>query len=106
MKIKHIYLLTALLGTVIPYAHFGRFLWENGFAPDAFFTQMTESNIAAFFTWDVVISTIAVITLVFTEGKRKGMSNLWLYVFFNLTVGVSLALPAFLYARQLNDEKK
>lgn len=100
MKTRHIYLLIAILGTLIPYYHFGKFLWHNGLNTQVFVDQMLGQNIAAFFTWDVVISTFAVVTLVLTEGKRMEMKNLWVFIVFNLTVGVSLALPAFLYSRQ------
>ncbi len=106
MKTKHLYLVTAILGTVIPYYYFGQFFMDHGLDIDRFLTQMTINNIASFFTWDVMISSLAVVSFVCIEGKRKGMSYLWVYIFFNLTVGVSLALPAFLYARQLKIEKE
>jgi hypothetical protein len=32
------------------------------------------------------------------------MKNFWVYIVFNLLVGVSLALPAFLYMRQIKLE--
>jgi hypothetical protein len=100
MKLRHRYLIIAVLGTVVPYLFFLQFLLENGLDLVLFAEQMLGTEIAAFFTWDVVISTLAVLTLIFTEGRRLQMKNLWLYVVFNLLVGVSLALPAFLYARQ------
>ncbi|MCB0485709.1 MAG: DUF2834 domain-containing protein [Flavobacteriaceae bacterium] len=100
MKIRHIYLLIAVLGTIVPYYYFGKFLLNFGFDLNEFWRQLTENPISLFFTSDVVLSTFAVITLVLTEGKSKGMKNLWIYIVFNLIVGVSLALPAFLYSRQ------
>lgn len=62
---------------------------------------------SAFFGLDVIVSSLALWLLVFSEGRRRGMRNLWLYVVCNLTVGVSLALPLFLFFRErkLNDEK-
>jgi len=39
-------------------------------------------------------------TLVFSEGRRLGMKNLWAPVAANLAVGVSLGLPLFLYMRE------
>ncbi|CAL2079074.1 DUF2834 domain-containing protein [Tenacibaculum sp. 190524A02b] len=100
MRVRHLYLLIAILGTCIPYYHFGEFLFQNGIDFKLFIDQMTGTSISSFFTWDVIISTLAVFTLVLVEGKRIGMKNLWLYILFNLIVGVSLALPAFLYVRQ------
>ena len=99
MKLHHLYLIIVILGTVIPYLFFLQFLPENGLDLALFAEQMLGTEIATFFTWDVVISTLAVLTLVFTEGLRLQMKNLWLYVAFKLSVDVPLALPAFLYAR-------
>ena len=105
MKTKHLYLLAAIAGTIIPYYHFVLFIFEHGIDQVEFLNQMTGSNVASFFTWDVILSSAAVITMVFTEGKLKQMKHLWLYVLFNLLVGVSLALPAFLYMRELQIER-
>ena len=39
--------------------------------------------------------------VVLSEGRRLGMKHLWLPVAANLTVGVSLGLPLFLYMREM-----
>ena len=101
MRLKHLYLIIAIIGTAVPLSYFIRFLMEHGFQPGLFSDQMFGSRIASFFAWDVIISTLAVFVLVITEGKRRGMRYRWAYILMNLMVGVSLALPAFLYARQL-----
>jgi len=36
----------------------------------------------------------------FREGAARGMSHLWVYVACNLAIGLSLALPLFLYVRK------
>ena len=100
MKLRHLYLIIALSGTLIPYFFFLRFLLKHGLNVALFYEQMPGTKIAAFFTWDVVISTLVVLTFVFTEGQRLPMKTFWFSVSFNLLVGISLALPAFLYARQ------
>ena len=100
MKPKYIYLLIAVIGTVVPYYSLIAFLLHNGLDMELFFSHMFDKEIAAFFSWDVIISTFAVVTLVITEGKRLRMKNTWIYILFNLTVGVSLALPAFLFSRE------
>ena len=105
IKSRHIYLLIALLGTIVPYYHFIQFLIENGLNTGIFLEQMLGTNISSFFAWDVILSTLAVVTLIMIEGPKNGMKKLWVYVAFNLVVGVSLALPAFLYARQCKIDK-
>lgn len=49
---------------------------------------------------DVIVSSLALWLFVFSEGRRRGMGRLWVYVVCNLTVGVSLALPLFLFFRE------
>ncbi len=69
------------------------------------FRLMWVNEIASFFTWDVIVSSFAMIIFIVVESRKLKIKNSWLFIFFNLTVGVSLALPAFLYARCLVNEK-
>ena len=104
MKLKHLYLAIAIVGTIVPYYFFIGFLMEHGLNLNLMLDQMFVNGISSFFSWDVIISTFAVVTLVISEGKKLEMKHRWLYIIFNLSVGVSLALPAFLYARELKIE--
>jgi hypothetical protein len=61
---------------------------------------MFASPIAGFFSIDVILSSLVLWVFVFSEGRRLGMKKLWVFVLLNLAVGVSLALPAFLYVRE------
>ena len=95
-----LYLIVAILGTVLPLRFFVPFVLAHGIDLPLFFQQLFENNISAFFGMDVIVSSIAVWLLVFTEGRRRQMKNLWVYVVCNLAVGVSLALPLFLFFRE------
>ena len=97
---KEIYLVLAVLGFVVPYVFFIAFLLQSGLDLELFIRQMFENHIAAFFAVDVLISTIGLLAFVFNEGPKLGMKNLWVYLVCNLFVGVSLALPLFLYFRE------
>jgi len=94
------YLITATLGLILPYTFFGLFLAEYGFDLALFVRQMFASPIAAFFSVDVIVSSLVLWGFVYSEGRRLGMRRLWIYVLLNLLVGVSFALPVFLYARE------
>ena len=102
---KYLFLIIAIIGTVLPLRSFGLFLQEHGFNVQELINQLFANHISAFFGWDVIISAIAVIGLVVLEGKRLQMKHLWIYILCNLSVGVSLALPLFLYAREAHLEK-
>lgn len=97
---KRLYLAGAVLGVVLPYAYFVPFLLEHGLDMGLFFGQLFGSHIAAFFGVDVIVSSLVLWVFVFVEGRRLGIKYLWAYVLCNLLVGVSLALPLFLYVRQ------
>ena len=97
---RKIYLIGAILGTIIPYSFFFQFLANNGLDISLFVKQMFGTPIAAFFVMDVLISALVLWAFVFSEGRRLGMKNLWVYVLSTLVVGVSLALPLFLYFRE------
>lgn len=97
---RKLYLVMAVLGTLLPCRYFIRFLMEYGLDVSLFFRQLFQNDISAFFGVDVIVSSVVLWLFVFSEGKRLGMKQLWVYVVCNLAVGVSLGLPLFLYFRE------
>lgn len=96
------YLIAAIVGTALPLSQLIPFVATFGLDGPLFFRQLFQNNISAFFGLDVIVSSFVLLLFVFSEGRRRGMKNLWLYVICNLAVGVSLALPLFLFFRQRN----
>ena len=97
---KWLYLSAAILGTVLPLSQFIPFLTAQGFDISLFFQQLFQNNVSGFFGMDVIVSSLALWLFVFSEGRRLRMSNLGVYIVCNLAVGVSLALPLFLFFRE------
>jgi hypothetical protein len=95
-----IYLIAAILGTVLPLSQFLPFLTANGLDMSLFMRQLFQTHVSGFFAMDVLVSSFVLWVFVFSEGRRRGMSKLWVYVLCNLVVGVSLALPLFLFFRE------
>jgi len=95
-----LYLVLAILGTLLPLSQLLPFLMTHGFDMPLLFRQLFQNHIAAFFGLDVIVSSVVLWVFVLTEGPRRGMKNLWLYIVCNLTVGVSMALPLFLFFRE------
>ena len=95
-----LYLVAAILGAILPLSQFMPFLATYGFDMPLFFRQLFQNHVSAFFGMDVIVSSFVLWLFVFSEGRRRGMKNLWLYVACNLAVGVSLALPLFLFFRE------
>lgn len=100
MKPKNLYLALAFAGSVLPYSQFLPFLREHGLDLRLFLEQLFASRISGFFAWDVIVSSVVLWVLVFTDGRRLGVRHLWAPVVANLAVGVSLGLPLFLYMRE------
>ncbi len=97
---KIIYLLGAIVGTIIPYYFLIQFVLQNGFDVPLFVQQMFANPIATMFALDLFISSFVFWIFLYAEGRRLEMGNMWLYVVLNLCVGLSLALPLFLYFRE------
>lgn len=95
-----LYLTAAILGTILPLRFFVPFVLANGLDLNLFFQQLFQNNVSAFFGVDVIVSSLALWLFVFSEGRRRGMGKLWVYVICNLLVGVCLALPLFLFFRE------
>lgn len=97
---KKIYLMLAILGFIVPYYFFIRFLIHYGLDLQQFIDFMFANPIATFFILDLVFSTIVFYGFLYQETSRLGIGNWWMYVGFSLVVGLSFALPMFLYKRE------
>jgi len=94
------YLGLCIAGTVLPCSQLVPFLREHGLDLRLFVEEMFATRIGGFFGLDVIVSSLVLWVLVFVEGRRAGVGNLWAPIAANLAVGVSLGLPLFLYMRE------
>ena len=102
MKLRHLYLLFAVVGLVLPYSQLIPWIVEHhALNMPLFIRDLFANRISAFFALDVIVSAIVLILFIQIEGRRLGMSLLWLPIVAVLLVGASLGLPLFLYLRQL-----
>ena len=100
MRLRHVYLLLCVVGFALPYWQLVPWLFEHGLDLRLLIRELFANRVGGFFGLDVVVSTIALWVLVFAEGRRLEMRQLWMPVVASLLVGVSLGLPLFLYLRQ------
>ena len=94
------FLVAAIVGTILPLRFLLPFLLANGLELPLFFEQLFQNDVSAFFGLDVIVSSLTLWVFVFSEGRRRQMGKLWVYVICNLLIGVSLALPLFLFFRE------
>ncbi|MGB7924654.1 MAG: DUF2834 domain-containing protein [Pyrinomonadaceae bacterium] len=95
-----LFLIAAILGAVLPLSYLVPFLAAHGLDLPLLFRQLFANNISAFFGVDVIVSGLALLVFIFTEGRRRGMKHLWVYALCTLLVGVSLGFPLFLFFRE------
>jgi hypothetical protein len=100
MKPKQLYAILAILGAVLPLWHLVPFVQENGLDIALMFKQLFSAPVSAFFGTDVIVASVVLWVLIAIEGRRAGVPRLWLPVLASIAVGVSLALPLFLFMRE------
>jgi hypothetical protein len=97
---KNIYLFLCFLGAAIPYSQFIPWIMENGLHLGLLVRQLFANRISAFFGLDVLVSSAVLLMFMRVEGRQLRMRFRWLPIAGLCAVGVSLALPLFLYLRE------
>jgi hypothetical protein len=100
MKPKNPYLFLCVLGTVIPYSQFVPWVMENGLHVGLLVRQLFANRISGFFGLDVLVSSAVLLVFMRVEGRLARVRFLWMPIIGLCVVGVSLALPLFLYLRE------
>ena len=99
MTRKYVYLALFIIGTIIPYLAFVPWVFDHGFDISLMVEQLFINRISAFFGLDVIVSTVVLWFFVNWEGRRAGVPQ-WPAIAASLVVGVSSALPLFLFLRE------
>ena len=100
MRLRHVYLLFAVLGAILPYWKLVPWIMDHGLNLSLLVQELFATRIGAFFGLDVIVSAFVLFVFVFAEGRRLGLLLLWVPIIATLLVGVSLGFPLFLFLRQ------
>ncbi|MGI9206172.1 MAG: DUF2834 domain-containing protein [Woeseiaceae bacterium] len=99
--LKKVYLVLALAGAIVPYIYLVQHFTDAGFGIGDFISAVFANPAAGGFTADLLISSFVFWIAMFSRfGRGQGPKPL-LFVVLNLTIGLSCALPAYLYANEL-----
>lgn len=93
---KNAYLVLAIAGAVVPYYFFVDFFLSEGVDLFVFVGALFANGAAGGFASDVLIS--SVVFWIYIFNKKDGPTP-WPFVVLNLTIGLSCALPAYLWMR-------
>jgi hypothetical protein len=94
-----LYLILAIAGAVLPWVFFARFFAAEGLAGN-FVGALFVNGAAGGITADILVSSLVFWIYLFREARLRGIRHAWVYVVLNLAVGLSCALPLFLWARE------
>ena len=97
---KNIFLVLAILGFITPYYFFLQVPPESVSNIAGLVQPLFANNFMKGVGMDLTVSVIAFWVFVFAEANRLQMKNAWLYLAATLMVGLSFALPLFLYFRE------
>jgi hypothetical protein len=100
MKPKNLYLGLCFVGFLLPYWQFVPWVALHGLNLAQFARELFANRIGAFFGMDVLVSAIVLLVFMRVESRRVVIRFRWLPIMALLLVGVSLALPLFLYLRE------
>jgi uncharacterized protein DUF2834 len=105
MKPKAIYGVLCFVGAVLPYWQFIPWVMQHGMNLPLFVRELFANRISGFFGMDVLVSALVLVAFLRIEARRVEIPRRWLPVLALLIVGVSLALPMFLYMREVRLEQ-
>ena len=91
---KRLYMALATLGAIAPYLFFIQHFSTAGFGLGSFISALFVNGAAGGFSTDLLISSLVLWIYIFSEGKVK---RPWAFVLVNLLIGLSCALPLYLY---------
>jgi len=96
---KNIYLAGAIIGAIVPYLFFFQFINTFGLDIPAFLAGLFANGAAGGFSADLLITSFIFWIYMFAQRKTNGPAP-WVFIVLNLVIGLSCALPAYLYARE------
>ncbi len=99
MSRSDLFFFLAVIGAVLPWIFFADFFRAEGLG-GSFVGALFVNGAAGGFTVDLVVSSVVFWIYLFPEATRVGVPRPWLYVGVNLAIGLSCALPLFLWVRE------
>ena len=100
MQMKTVYLALAIVGAVVPYVFFVQQMQLTGLGLGDFVAAAFANPVAAGFASDLFISSFIFWIVIFRRRSSGKGPKPALFVVLNLLIGLSCALPAYLYAHE------
>lgn len=99
MANRHFYMISCIVGTLIPWWFFSRFFAQNGLDFLALARDLFANPASSGFTIDLLISILVFFVWVVDDSRRRSVKYWWVVIPAACFVGLSLALPLYLILR-------
>ena len=99
MAPRWFYLIAALIGTIVPWWFFSGYFAEHGLRLSDLPGSLFPNGAAGGFVADVLLSIVVFLFWSWRDARRLGIGRWWLVVPATFCVGLSLALPLYLFLR-------
>jgi len=97
---KNLYLVLAIVGAIVPYVFYFQFIQTEGMNFPLFISSIFANNPARGFTADVLMATGVFWVFIFHRASQSKGPKPALFFVLSWTIGLSCALPAYLYANE------
>jgi hypothetical protein len=94
-KMQIVYLVLAIVGAVVPYLFLAQHVAVAGLEPSLLFQAIVANDVTTAMSADLMLSSLVFWIFMFS---RPAAPRPWLFIALNLVVGLSCALPAYLFA--------
>jgi len=101
---KNLYLTLAIIGAIIPYFFVFQFIQAEGFDLPLFLSLLFANNASANFTSDLLVTSLVFWVFIFQRYNHLNKPKPYWFIVINLTIGLSCALPAYLYACEIRSK--
>lgn len=96
MNLRNVWLLLAIAGAVAPWYFLIGYFSDNPISLSAFFAASVANDVATAFVADLLISSL--VFWIYMYSRRPDGPAPWPFILINLFIGLSCALPAYLWA--------
>lgn len=97
MNSRMVYLVLAIVGAVVPYIFFIQHFGAAGFGLSDFVSALFVNSAASGFTSDLLITSLVFWIAMYQRRSQGKGPNPAFFILLNLAIGLSCALPAYLY---------
>ena len=98
--LKRFYLLCAIIATILLWVLFGNFFLTHGVNLPSLVSILSANGAVGGLGADIFISIIVFWVWSYTDAKKNNIKHWWLVIVATFLVGLSLALPLYLYLRE------